>query len=313
MITIILGKDTKAGPKFLDRNLRVPESGTFFQVFHSWQQEKNDYKPVQYQDGFEQPNKAMPSPMQLWGCRMGPTSDYQQMHESWQWRYYELFRFMVGNIPADGEIDYWYTGGEGRQKFDIVPAGTKNANPRFKPGTLKDAYSHIFEDHRALTDGAAYNSTNFWGRDVVMGCHLENPKTWRMKCLTWDGSLLEKHKNPPGPVPAGYHAVRAWDHTKPAPSLDVLLAPDAPPLVWGTEGQVKPLTDEHGRPILWEGRPSYAASHFPWLKLVCRAYGLPEVGTPFFSIGIDGWNLIKKEDCRQVPNGSYYSPYWPGK
>lgn len=312
-ITIIRGKDPVAGPKFLDRNLRVPDKGVFYQAYHAWQQEIHDYKPDQYQSEFEQPNLPMPTPIMFWGCRLGPTSDYQQMHESWQRRYFELYRYMVGNIPEDGKIIYLYTGGEGRRPRTQVPAGTLHSMPAFEPGTLLDAYSHIFEDHRALTDGAAYNSENFWGRDVVMGCHLENPKTWRMKCLGWRGSLYQLHESPPGPVPAGMIAIRAWDHTKPAPPLDVLLAPDSPPLLWGTEGRVEKLVDEFKRPVLWEGRPSYASSHFPWLKLVCRKYGLPEVGTPFFPIGIDGWNIIKKQDVRQLPNGAKYSPYWPGK
>lgn len=298
-----------------EKALMVPASGEFYQCFHSWQQAKFNYLPKQTDDPeFEQPNLPMPAPVPLMGCRQGPTSDYQQIHPTWQRRYFELFRLMVGPIPEDGKIIYWYTGGEGRKPYVKVPApaGTLHANPRFEEGTLLDAYSHVFQDHRALTDGAAFDSENFWGRDEVMGCHLENPKTWRMKCLTWSGSVVQRHPNPPGLVMPGYMAIRAWDHTKPAPALDVLLAPDAPPLWWGVEGHVQKLVDGNGKLVLQNGRPTYKAAHYPWLKLVCRKYGLsPEVGTPFFPIGIDGWNIVKKDDVFRVNNGQSYSPYWP--
>lgn len=297
-----------------EKNLKVPPNGRFFQVWHPWQLASNNYKPIQINDPeFEQPNLPMPAPKMLYGCEKKPTAGYQQIHPTWQWRNYELYRLMVGLIPEDGEIDYWYTGGEGLQPYTKVPAGTLHANPRFKAGTLLDAYSHIWEDHRASSDGASYNTTNFWGRDEVMKCHLENPNTWRAKCLTWCGSLLQEYVNPPGPVPSDCWAIRTWDYTKPAPPMEVLLAPDAPPLWWGTEQSVEQLRDENGKLVLWGGRPSYKVAHYPWLKLVCRKYGLkPEVGTPFFPIGIDGWNLVKKADVRQLPNNQSYSPYWPG-
>lgn len=295
-----------------EKALKVPASGDFYQAYHPWQQEKYGYLPQQTADSeFEQPNLPMPSPVPLWGCRLGPTSDYQQIHPTWQRRYFELFRLMVGPIPADGKVIYWYTGGEGRKPYTKVPKGTPNANPRFEENTLLDAYSHIFQDHRALTDGAAFDSENFWGRDEVMGCHLDNPKTWRLKCLGWKGSLYQRHPNPPGAVAYEYMAIRAWDHTKPAPPMEVLLAPDAPPLQWGVEAHVVKLVDGSGRLVLQNGRPTYKAAHYPWLKLVCRKYGLPEIGTPFFPIGIDGWNIIKKDDVHQLQNGQSYSPYWP--
>jgi hypothetical protein len=312
-VDVILGHDHQAGPKLLDRNLRVPETGKFFQVFHPWEQEKHRYLPVQSGPGFEQPRISIPSPVMLWGCRKGPTSDYQQIHPTWQERYFELYRFMVGPIPADGKVAYWYTGGEGSKPFKKVPAGTLHANPRFEDGTLLSAYSQVFEDHRASTDGAAYNTENGWYRDVVMKCHLDNPRTWRMKCLTWSGSAVEKHPNPPGPVAPGYTAIRVWDHNKPAPSLAVLLAPDAPPLWWGIDASPTKLLDGSGNPILKYGRPTYKASHYPYLKLVCRKYGLPEVGTPFFPIGIDGWNIVRNDDIHPLENGQSYSPYWPEK
>lgn len=295
-----------------DEALKVPDNGDFFRVLFAWQQAKNDYKPIQYQPDFEQPNRPTPSPLKLWGCEQRPTSGYQEIHESWQRRYFELYRLMVGPIPEDGKVIYWYTGGEGRQPFTKVPAGTLHANPRFEPGTLLDAYSHIWEDHRASTDGAAYNTTNGWYRDVVMGCHLENPHTWRTKCLTWRGSLVKKHPAPPGPVKSDELAIMAWDHSIQAPPLSVLLAPDAPPLWWGTEASVEPLRDASGKLVLQNGRPTYKVAHYPWLKLVRRRYGLmPEVGTPYFPIGKGGWNTIKKDDVARVENGQLHNPYWP--
>lgn len=296
----------------IDQNLKVPDVGEFFRVYYPWQQAKFNYEPIQHQAGFEQPNISIPAPLLMLGCRLGPTSDYQQIHETWQQRYFELYRLMLGPIPEDGRVIYWYTGGEGRQPFTKVPAGTLHANPRFEPGTILDAYSHIWEDHRASTDGAAYNTTNGWYRDVVMKCHLENPRTWRIRCLAWRGSLLKKHQSPPGPVLPGHTAVHAWDHTKPAPPMSVLLGPDAPPLMWGTEASPFKLKDASGNNVMQNGRPTYKIAHYPWLKIVCRRYGLsPELGTPFFVPGIDNWNMIKNDDIYPVQNGAPHNPYWP--
>jgi hypothetical protein len=306
-------QDLPSLPIIDERNLRVPDQGEFFQIPHTWELEKYNYKPYQYVDGFEQPNKSMPDPIKLWGCEMRPTSGYQEIHPSWQFRYFELYRYLLGPIPEDGEVIYWYTGGEGSKPRKQVPAGTKYANPAFEPGTILDAYSHIWEDHRAMTDGAAYNTTDGWWRDDVMQCHQWNPRTWRIKCLAWRKSLVQKHPNPPV-TKNGMTTIRAWDHTKPAPPLSILLAPDAPPLQWGVDASPEPLKDEDGNYVMLYGRRTYKVAHFPWLKLVCRKYGIsPEIGTPFFLPGVGGYNLIPNDEIWKIENGAPYSPYWPWK
>jgi hypothetical protein len=296
-----------------DSDLRVPDSGEFFRIPWTWELARYNYKPYQYVDGFEQPNKSMPDPIKLWGCEARPTSGYQEIHPSWQFRYFELFRLIVGPIPEDGKVIYYYTGGEGSRPRTIVPKGTPHSMPAFEPGTLLDAYSHIWEDHRALTDGAAYNTENGWYRDEVMKCHMENPRTWRIKCLAWHGSIVQKHPNPPLTKP-GYTTIRAWDHRQPAPPMDVLLAPDAPPLWWGVDASPEPLKDANNNYVMRNGRKTYKVAHYPWLKLVCRKYGIkPEVGTPFFPVGVGGYNLIPNADIQGIENGIQYSPYWPPK
>jgi len=96
--------------------------------------------------------------------------------------------------------------------------------------------------------------------------------------------------------------------------MEVLLAPDAPPLLWGNEQSPEKVRTENGQVVMQNGRPTYKVSHFPYLKLVCRKYGLlPEVGTPFFPIGVDGWNQIENYNIHRIENGAEYSPYFPPK
>lgn len=295
-----------------DENLLVPKTGKFYQVEHDWRLPQFNYEPRQYQMSPGDRRKSLPSTRMLWACRKYPTSDFIGIHPSWQFRLYELFRWAVGLIPEDGEPEYWFT--ENEDSFPIedtmvkVPEGTPYSYPMYPVGTLKWAYWNSFIDHRALTDGHAFNSVGAWYRDEVLKVNMSNPITWMMKCLTFTGNIGKEVDERPAGISDQYHVIEALDYSQPAPALDWILT-NKPHLIWWmTEQDPTPFPEgAQGRDRQWP------VSHFPQLKLVCRKYGLPEVGTPYFAIGRNGWNTILKADCVSVQNGATYSPYWPPK
>ena len=283
-----------------DVELSVPDEGEFYQIMHD--AERMGFPRQKFTS---YPNREIPATMMEWLFRKLPTSDFIPVLKSWQERTYELFRLVVGNIPSDGKITgWWINDPKIAGKKVMVPKGTPHSFPEFEEGSLKEAYQKFISNHVALTDNWAYNTEEFWGRDFVCNMNSDSAENWRIKGLSFTGNIHKKIYPQPFIQDARYIAVEAFDYSQPAPSLEWILSNKPYLIHWTTNqgGMNRELT-----PIAEKRR--FTVSRWPHLKVVCRKYGLPEVGTPFFAIGKDGYNLIEKDVLKKVSNGASYSPY----
>lgn len=296
----------KKSSSAMDVGLTVPIDGNFYQVAHDWQLSKFGFKPRQFNPDYEQ-MLPMPSTRMLWACTSVKPSDFIPMDSSWQHRLYELFRYAVGDIPEDGTPEYWYIQDpKNHKKIIKVKEGTKNSFPHYPEGTLKWAYMDFITDHRALTDRHSFDTPDRYYRDDVIGINMENPQAWMMKCLTFTGNIVNKLDIIPDIFVPNCVPIETFDYTKTAPSLDWILKNKPHLIWWTTEQSVYELP-----PV--NNKRRWTVARFPQLKIVCRKYGIPEVGTPYFAIGRHGWNLIDRNDLMKVENGESYSPYIPEK
>ena len=294
----------------MDTDMRVPDVGEFYQVAHDWQLPEFQFKPRQFLT--HTPNKAFPSTRMLWGCRARPYSDFVPVMYSWQWRLYELFRHVVGSVPEDGEPEAWWINDPlGAGKRIMVSKGTSGAFPQYPVGTLKNAYMDFILDGRFLTDAHAFNTieeTPAKGyRDDVLGLNINALNPWMMKSLTFTGNILNR-VYPTESVPSDYFSIETFDYTKEAPSVDWILK-NKSHLIWWTTEQA----GMNGELPMTDGKRTWTVSRTPQLKVVRRHYNLPEVGTPYFAIGRNNFNLILKRDVKKIDNGINYSPYVPEK
>jgi len=284
----------------IDKTLRVPDTGEWYQIMHD--AERLGFPRQKFTT---YPNREIPATMMLWAFRKLPTSDFYPVHKSWQERTYELFRFMVGNKPADGQIiGWWINDPKQAGKKVMVEAGTPYSFPEYEAGSLKEAYQKFISNHVALTDNWAFNTEGFWGRDYVCNMNTNNPNNWRMKGLNFTGNIVRKIENQPTDIVDAHMAIETLDYAQPAPPLDWILT-NKPHLIWWTTAQGG--MNQELTPI--NGTRRWTVSRWPHLKVVCRQYGLPETGTPYFAIGKDGYNLIEKSVVKRIQNGQAYSPY----
>jgi hypothetical protein len=289
----------------MDEDLTVPVEGEFIRMKHDWQTAVCNYKPRQLDPDFEQHNLAMPAAVPEWSCQK--FGDFIEVQVSWQQRIYELFRYAVGPIPADGEVEYWYIEDPNHHhQYITVPAGTLHAYPHYPIWTLRGAYMDFISDHRAMSDSHAYDTQGKWFRDDIIHVNPENTKYWSIKCLTFTGNIFHKIPKTPDDPKGNLTAIETLDWCKPAPPLDWILENKPYLIQWCTEQSVYELP-----PV--NGVRSWRVARFPQLKLVCRHYGLPEVGTPMFAVGCGGRNTLENDWIEPVTNKAAYSPYVPIK
>lgn len=287
-----------------DTELKVPDTGDFYRIKHDWQTEICNYMPRQFDPEFEQPNLPMPAALMLWGCNKN--GEFLTVDSSWQTRLYELFRWAVGPIPEDGEPEFFYIQDPKNHKNIIkVPEGTMYSFPRYPVGTLRWAYMDFITDHRALTDRHAFDTPERWYRDELLGINMWNSRNWMMKCLTFPGNIVKKVPRLSTDVGA-VTPIETFDYCRTAPSLDWILKNKPYLIWWANEQSVVELP-----PV--NGKRRWVVARFPQLKVVCRKYGIPEVGTPYFAIGCGGRNLIENAWIEKINNGSNYSIYMPEK
>ena len=269
-----------------DRNLHVPDSGSYSTVLPDWQMRKFNFEPRQRRW------PSVPATRMMEGLKPG---DFMPMNKAAQYWLYELLAWAANYQLPDGEIEYYYT-----QEFHGPEVRTTKDNPvarvKCTYGSLKWVWEDLVCDHRAFTDGHAPDSSPGHA-DYILGRNLNGtPFDW--KSLITTGNIVKTlgawSQNPQ------YMEIEALDMTKPLPSVE-WIAQNKPHLIaWATQQTNVKLPD--GR---WQ------VSKFPQLKLACREHGLPEAGTPFPVIGINGRNRILKEYIAPVKNGEAYSQYVP--
>jgi hypothetical protein len=285
-----------------DEDLVVPSSGKFYRILHD--AEIYGYPRQKF---VQHKNREVPATRPLWGAKKLPTSDFYPMLTSWQFRLYELFRATVGEIPEDGDVEYWwYEDPEKHGKRIICKKGTPYSYPQYYEGTLKDAYMSFIEDHRAFTDRHAFNTDEKWYREDVIGINPKNPKPYMFKALTTTGNIVKVlDVQPEGIDTKKFFAIETFDFSKDAPSIGWILNNKPYLIWWATEqgGFDRELSKDSS------GKRRWTVARFPQLKRVCRKYGLAEVGTPYFAMGNNGYNLIEKAHVAPIKNGEKYKPY----
>ena len=307
-MNLTITMEHRALPIIRDTNLRVSDVGEWYQVCHDWQLEEFGWFPRQKYT--TTPNRPFPATRYLPGMLKGQTSDFTPVLTSWQWRLYELFRHLVGPIPEDGEPEYYWIADPLHRGEQIkVPKGTKHSFPQYPVGSLRNAYMDFILDSRFLTDNHAFNTAMETDaecyRDDVLGLNLYGVRPWMMKSLIFTGQAVKRVDQSVLPTQM---AIETFDYLKEAPSLDWIIA-SAPHLIWWT-------TEQGGMPQelpVLNGKRRWTVARTPQLKVVCQHYGLPEVGTPYFAIGKNGWNIINKSHVVRLENSAPYSNYVPEK
>lgn len=268
-----------------DRELRVPDDGgEYFFVLHDWQLKEFGCEPRQRR------LDAVPSTRMLWGCK--PT-DFMPLNKAAQFWLYNLLRWAANGRIPDGEIEYYYT-----QAFHGPEVRTTKDNPEARVkctyGSLKWAWEDFVADHRAFTDAHAPD-TSPGHADYILGRNLDKPP-FQFKSLITTGNIVRKIGSF-----KEYYIIEAIDITKPMNSVDWYVKNKPYLINWATEQTNVRMPD----------KKTWRVSKFPQLKLACRANGLPEIGTPFPTIGPNNQNWIKKTHVEPIKNGINYSPYAP--
>jgi hypothetical protein len=256
-----------------DEGLTVPAGGDFFRILHDFELSEYNQKPRQLDDGWEQ---DVPTAMPSTRMLWGcRPSDFLPMSREWQIWLYELLKWAVD---------------------DRIPAGNMT-----QIGSLQWAYADLIANHRAFTDQHAPENGY---ADYVTGRNI-TAKPYEWKCLQTSGNLVKKVSYPASAT-AWFKthciAIEALDPSQPPPKLEWVLKEKPHLIGWATEQSVTKLSN---------GR--WVVSRFPQLKVATRAYGIPEVGTPFPVIGTGGVNFIKKIHVKAIASGAGYSPYVPEK
>lgn len=202
--------------------------------------------------------------------------DYVPLNRDWQYFLLDLWRWSMDDILPFGQWEGTYTNWSNPDMvFD-----------KYTDNSLLWLYDNMIQDARSHTDG-----DNVQGGfcDYVTGRNIgARPYAWLTKSTT--GNLLRVLRDL-----GTYYEVEALDLSKSPPPISEL-AQKPWLLHWATETGKR-------------ANGTFFVSRYPQVRVICKANGWTESGTPIPNTSLGGSYKIMKRRVRVMQPNQSYTPY----